>query len=148
MAARDHNQGARSVSYVIRAIFLAALFGLSALPAFAGPAPNATTAIEAMGISALVHRIHGCHFNTGPGMEPDPVNGHHYHDRNCRVIRLGPLRVNDITMTRREGNTGTDFRQTDRSAASSVVMSDPSSAVARSVTRPQATDRPQRGVWT
>jgi hypothetical protein len=71
-------------------MFVAALIGSSAIPALAGPAPKAFTVADVASTGGLLHQIHGCHFDTGPGMEPDPVNGHHYHDRNCRVIRLGP----------------------------------------------------------
>jgi hypothetical protein len=71
-------------------MFTAALIGLNAVPTLAGSAAKAITGADVASTSGLLHRIHGCHFDTGPGMEPDPVNGHHYHDRSCRVIRLGP----------------------------------------------------------
>lgn len=71
--------------HVIRSILAVMLIGLIAWPAAAGSAPKPVTPSD-----TLVQKVHGCHFDTGPGMEPDRVNGHHYHDRNCRVVRLGP----------------------------------------------------------
>ena len=37
-----------------------------------------------------VVQVHGCHFDMGPGMEPDRANGPHYNNRECNVVRVGP----------------------------------------------------------
>lgn len=75
----------------------------SAMPAGAVPAAPSlpmsgmTSAVPApyflddtkAGAGLLLH-VHGCHFDLGPNMDPDRVNGPHYHDNQCRVVRTGP----------------------------------------------------------
>ncbi len=69
---------------------LIALVGLMlANAAWALPTSKPATVPEDAG-PALVQKIHGCHFDMGPGMAPDHVNGPHYHNRQCAVIRVGP----------------------------------------------------------
>lgn len=69
---------------------MGAFSGLLAVgSASALPGPGAAPAVTAADELPLV-RVHGCHFDMGPGMAPDHANGPHYHDNQCRVIRVGP----------------------------------------------------------
>lgn len=78
---------------MIRRYLLGGFAALGAI-AFAGAAaavPLAKTDLAMPGDgAALVLKVHGCHFDMGPGMAPDYQNGPHYHDRQCRVVRTGP----------------------------------------------------------
>ncbi len=66
------------------------LLGLGSA-AIAAPLPGPDLRAAASGI-AIVHKVHGCHFDMGPNMAPDRQNGPHYHDRSCTVIPVGPPR--------------------------------------------------------
>ena len=77
-----------AVSAAVVGIFVAA--EAIALPAIAA-LPASGVSQPLLDASALpVVRVHGCHFDMGPGMEPDRANGPHYHNRECNVVRTGP----------------------------------------------------------
>jgi hypothetical protein len=76
-----------------------AMRGCAALAAAAIAAGFATVATAAplgtlaqsIGTSEAgsVRKVHGCHFDLGTGMAADPADGPHYHDNQCRVVRVG-----------------------------------------------------------
>lgn len=86
---------------------LAATFAalvLSVASAGATPLVRAAPVVDAYAeakIIAPIMKVHGCHFDLGPNMAPDPVNGTHYHNRQCAVVRVGPPR----------GNRGGNYRE-------------------------------------
>jgi hypothetical protein len=63
------------------------------LTSAAGAAPLARSdTSHHVGVRLPVINVHGCHFDLGPNMAPDHVNGTHYHDNQCRAVRVGPPR--------------------------------------------------------
>ena len=131
----------RLIATVIAACsFLGLACAASAAPvstgsAFATPvAVNSTASVERdapASDTARLHTIHGCHFDMGPNMAPDRVNGPHYHDNQCRVIRTGPPRGQyrqrdyDDPPRRARGNDGYDERPRRRARESGYYAPPP-----------------------
>lgn len=73
---------------------------IAALAMLAGALPSGVAAAplvkaDAAGVvaePAVIMKVHGCHFDLGPNMAPDHDAGPHYHDRQCRIVRVGPQR--------------------------------------------------------
>lgn len=68
----------------IAVLFMAWAGAAAALPG------GGVASIESARDTLPVILAHGCHFDMGPNMAPDRVNGPHYHDRQCQVVRVGP----------------------------------------------------------
>jgi hypothetical protein len=84
-----------------------AAVAMAAASAGAAPFPRSGPAAGdlAEASAAPLVLVHGCHFDLGPNMARDPVNGTHYHDRQCNVVRVGPQRGPGY------GGGGGNFRQ-------------------------------------
>ncbi len=79
---------------------------------------NQSDRAAAGSIGSLLQRVHGCHFDMGPGMSPDRANGPHYHNNQCAVIRTGPpqgqYRQRDYDEPRRGAGYGENERGGER----------------------------------